>query len=50
MTDKEIGKTAREIAERGNAAEVKPGKNGEIIITENRRKIVSRGFPEEKGQ
>ena len=39
MTDKEIGKTAREIAERGNTAEVKPNKDG-IIILEVRKKIV----------
>ncbi len=28
MTDKEIGKTFREIAERGNTAKVKKNKNG----------------------
>lgn len=39
MTDKEIGKTAREIAERGNTAEVKKNKNG-IIILEAKKKIV----------
>lgn len=39
MTDKEIGKTAREIAERGNTAEVKRNKDG-ILILEVRRKIV----------
>ena len=39
MTDKEIGKTAREIAERGNTAEVKRNKDG-IVILEVRKKIV----------
>lgn len=39
MTDKEIGKTAREIAERGNTAEVKRNKEG-IFIIEVDRKIV----------
>lgn len=39
MTDKEIGKTAREIAERGNTAEVKRNKD-EIVILEVRKKIV----------
>lgn len=39
MTDKEIGKTAREIAERGNTAEVKRNKDG-ILILEVGRKIV----------
>ena len=50
MTDKEIGKTAREIAERGNTAEVKPATDGEVVIVEKRGNIVLRGFPEEKGQ
>lgn len=39
MTDKEIGKTAREIAERGNTAEVKRNKEG-IVILEVGKKIV----------
>lgn len=39
MTDKEIGKTAREIAERGNTAEVKLNKDG-IVIIETSKKIV----------
>ena len=39
MTDKEIGKTAREIAERGNTAKVKKNKDG-IIILEEKCKIV----------
>lgn len=39
MTDKEIGKTAREIAERGNTAEVKRNKNG-IMVLEVEKKIV----------
>lgn len=39
MTDKEIGKTAREIAERGNTAKVKKNKNG-IVILEEKCKIV----------
>lgn len=39
MTDKEIGKTAREIAERGNTAEVKRNKDG-IVIMEVGKKIV----------
>lgn len=45
MTDKEIGKTVREIAERGNTAEVKRNKDG-ILILEVGRKIVKA----EKGQ
>jgi hypothetical protein len=39
MTDKEIGKTVREIAERGNTAEVKRDKDG-IVILEVGKKIV----------
>ena len=39
MTDKEISKTAREIAERGNTAEVKRNKDG-ILILEVRKKIT----------
>lgn len=39
MTDKEIGKTAREIAEHGNTAEIKRNKDG-IVILEVRKKIV----------
>ncbi len=39
MTDKEIGKTAREIAERGNTAKVKKNKDG-IVILEVGKKIV----------
>lgn len=39
MTDKEIGKTAREIAERGNTANVKKNKDG-IVILEEKVKIV----------
>lgn len=39
MTDKEIGKTAREIAERGNTAKVKMNKDG-IVILEEKVKIV----------
>lgn len=39
MTDKEIGKTVREIAERGNTAEVKRNKDG-IVIFEVGKKIV----------
>lgn len=39
MTDKEIGKTAREIAERGNTAEIRKYKKG-IIIIENEKKVV----------
>lgn len=39
MTDKEIGRTAREIAERGNTAEVKWNKNG-IVILEVEKRIV----------
>lgn len=41
MTDKEIGKTAREIAERGNTAEVKRNKDG-IVILEVGKKIVKK--------
>lgn len=32
MTDKEVGKTAQEIAERGNTAEVKRNKDGIVIL------------------
>ena len=39
MTDKAIGKTAREIAERANTAEVKRNKDG-IVILEVGKKIV----------
>lgn len=39
MTDKEIGRTAREIAERGNTAEVKRNKDG-IVILEVVKKIM----------
>lgn len=39
MTDKEIGKTAREIVDRGNTAEVKRNKDG-IMILEVGKKIV----------
>ena len=39
MTDKDIGKIAREIAERGNTAEVKQNKDG-IVILEVWKKIV----------
>lgn len=39
MTDKEIGEIAREIAERGNTAEVKRNKHG-IVILEIEKKIV----------
>lgn len=39
MTDKEIGKTVREIAERGNTAKIKKNKDG-IIILEEKCKIV----------
>lgn len=41
MTDKEIGKIAREIAERGNTAEVKRNKDG-ISIIEVEKKIVKK--------
>lgn len=39
MTDRDIGRTVRKIAERGNTAEVKQNKNG-IIILEVKKKIV----------
>lgn len=39
MTDKEIGKTARDIAERGNTAEVKRNKDG-IVILEVEKEIA----------
>lgn len=42
MTDKEIGKTAREIAERGNTAEVKRNKDG-IIVLEVKKEIIKKG-------
>lgn len=34
MTDKEIGKTAREIAEKGYTAMVKKNKDGIVILKE----------------
>ncbi len=39
MTDKEIGKTVREIADRGNTAEIKRNKDG-ILILEVKKKIT----------
>lgn len=39
MRDEEIGRVSREIAERGNTAEVKRNKDG-IIILEVGKKIV----------
>lgn len=45
MTDKEIGKTARDIAERGNTAKVKKNKDG-IVILEEKVKIIK----SDKGQ
>lgn len=39
MTDKEIGKTAREIAESGKKAEIYQNKDG-IVILEVSKKIV----------
>ncbi len=41
MTDKEIGRIAREIAERGNTAEIKRNKDG-IVIQEVWKKIARR--------
>ena len=41
MTDKEIGKTAREIAERGNTAEVKRNKDGIVILEVKKRIVIS---------
>ena len=43
MTDKEIGKTAREIVERGNTAEVKKNKDG-IVIFEVGKKIARKDY------
>ena len=45
MTDKEIGRTVREIVERGNTAKVKKSKDG-IAILEEKCKIVK----SDKGQ
>ena len=39
MTDKEIGRIVRRIAEHGNTAEVKQNKDG-IVILEVEKKIV----------
>lgn len=48
MTDKEIGKAVREIAERGNTAEVKRNKDG-IMILEVKKKIArTERVPENK--
>ncbi len=41
MTDKEIGKTAREIVDRGLTAIVKKNKDG-IVILEEKCKIVKK--------
>lgn len=41
MTDKEIGKTAREIAEKGFNAIVKKSKNGIIILREKCEIVAS---------
>lgn len=41
MTDAEIGRAAREIAERGNTAEIKQNKQG-IIILEVKKKITKK--------
>lgn len=41
MTDKEIGKTAREIADRGFTAIVKKNKDG-IVILEEKCRIVKK--------
>lgn len=41
MTDKEIGKTAREIIDRGNTAEIKRNREG-IVILEVRKEIVKK--------
>ncbi len=43
MTDKEIGKTAREIAERGNTAKVKKNKDGIVILEETNRVVKKEG-------
>lgn len=43
MTDKEIGKTAREIAERGNTAKVKKSKEGIVILEETSRVVKKEG-------
>lgn len=37
-----VGKVVREIVSRGNDAEVKQNKDGDIIILEVRKKIVKR--------
>lgn len=42
MTDKEIGRIVRKIAEQGNTAEVKRNKDG-IVILEVGKKIVKSG-------
>lgn len=42
MTDKEIGKIAREIAERGNTAEVKRNKDGIVILEVKKRSVGAR--------
>ncbi len=47
MTDKEIGKTVREIANRGNTAEVKRNKDG-IVILEVKKKITK--MDKERGE
>lgn len=49
MTDKEIGKIAREIAERGNTAEVKRNKDG-ILILEVKKRIVGDDNVHKHGQ
>lgn len=47
MTDRDIGRTVRKIAECGNTAEVKRNKDG-IVILEVKKKIV--GGENDKGK
>jgi len=40
--DAEIGRAVSEIVSRGNDAEVKQGRDGDILVLEVRKKIVKR--------
>lgn len=47
MTDKEIGKIAREIADKGYTAMVKKNKDGYVILKEKCENVKKDGAPKE---
>lgn len=49
MTDREIGKIVREIAERGNMAEVKRNKDGIVILEVGKKIVRKENVPADKG-